>query len=185
MGDLQNGRRSLTSNSAPPAWAREPLCVRNALLPGSQLLQHQQPSWEKDKPQLGAWPRLVVTGGPFVIPLWTPGQVFPERGGFVHSASWHLLPGGGPSFHILELRMTPAAEPAFCFQPSALCFFLCFYCKRGKKEFKWHRRKWTEKERTPSPTQLRSHSPDIGTGTVSGGCAQKSSSNTEAIHLAV
>ena len=102
----------------------------------------------EDEPRPGsqpeAWLCVLVAEGPFVIPPWTPGklQLCSLRSGL-------LLPGRGlASSSSLELRMTPSTEPAFRFQPSVAA--VCFYGKRKNKEFKQHRRKWTEKER-PRP----------------------------------
>ena len=37
--------------------------------------------------QPSAWLCMVVAEGPFVIPPWAPGQVFPGGGGFVHGGA--------------------------------------------------------------------------------------------------
>lgn len=92
-------------------------------------LSHSQQS------QPRAWLCVVVAEGPFVIPPWTPSQVFPGGGSFVYSGAWRLLPWLRPGLlSSPELGMTLFTELPSTSSPPSLCGVLCFYCKRKKKK---------------------------------------------------
>ena len=143
-GTCQKGGAPSLQILFPTPGAKEPLSAKNHLIPDSS-----SPSMScfcGEKPSLSQGPSQE----PGSACWWQKGHLSSHRGPWGNSSFVHS--GAGSSSHAEALPPAPALNsgwplPQSLPSASSLLLLLSVFIVKGKKEFKQHRRQWTEKER--------------------------------------